>query len=219
MVVVALPGLRLNHYQTAIAQDHGFLTFPSFMDNHFIEKKGSADLKWLDRMLRRFSLGAIRFCIAPDYNYEEMHRLKKLHPDINWIFPLHSRRENFSEFEWIAYPHRKQLRDYDLGWFLKNTEDKKRWYLGFWNESNPHIIKKFDGLDTTIPSYYATRLGLIWYGWGNSEPANQYLERRELFIHNVLRLKMELLKILESSLQQPLVTQFVTDKGEGYDGK
>lgn len=203
-MIVALPGLRLEHYQAKIARESGFLTFPGFLDNHFIEKKGKADIKYLKRMLKRYGLGSIIYAVAPDYQQDEMIKFKKDYPDINWIYPLHSRKEDFSEFEWIGYPHRKKLRDYSLDYFLKATKDKKRWYLGFWDENNPGIIKNFDGIDTTIPSYYATRIGKMWLGWNNAINVNKYLERRELFVFNVINFKYNILKIVDDTTMQSL---------------
>lgn len=214
MVIVAIPGLRINHYQVQIAREHGFLTFPGFLDNHFIEEKGKADLTYLKRMLKRYAVGAIVFAVAPDYDHEEMHKLKAQYPDINWIFPLHSRDEDFSDFEWVGYPHREKLRDYSIGWFMKATEGKKRWYLGFWDESNPYVVKKFDGLDTTLPSYYADRLGKIWYTWRKHESVNKYLERRELFVHNIIIFKLQILRVFDSTLGAQELHDFVEDRGE-----
>lgn len=216
MVIIAIPGLRLKHYQVQIAREHGFLTFPGFLDNHFIQEKGEADIKYLRRMLRRYAIGSVVFAVAPDYQLDEMLKLKEKYPDVNWIFPLHSKDEDFSDFDWIGFPHRDALRDYSIGWFLKATEGKKRWYLGFWNESNPHIAKKFDGLDTTIPSYYATKLGKIWYNWNKFETVNKYVERRELFTHNVIVFKLRILQVLDSNLEVPQLREFIEERGETF---
>ena len=104
-------------------KEHGFITFPVFLDNNFVVK-GKADVRYLRRWLSKYGMGEVRFAVAPDYMYEDMLKLKKEYPDVNWIFPLHDRNEDFSEFEWVAYPHDEPRRNYDLNTFFRCSLNK-----------------------------------------------------------------------------------------------
>jgi len=173
---------------------HGFMTFPHFLDNNFIEK-GKPDLKFLDKWLRRYGCGLIRFAVAPDKMLKEAVELKRKWSDIHWIWPLHSRHEDISEFEWVGYPHDPPRRDYDLKTFFDLTEGKKRWYLGFHEGQDPSMLLYFDGFDTTIPSFYAMK-HKMWHSWNKSENVGDLLfNYHEIIEYNVMSIKRELKKV------------------------
>lgn len=211
MMICALPCIRFTVEEREIAQKSGFLTFPQFLDNHYI-KEGKAQVKWLERNLRRFGMGQVVFAIAPDFQYEEMKRLKKEYPHINWVFPFHDRSEDFSDFEWVGFPYKDERRNYGLDYFLKVTEDHKRWLLGFWDQSNPSVLRFFDGFDTTIPEYYSGKTGRIWLDWGKTEPVSHLnLSTIEIFQFNVISFKIALLKLFERWKKETSLCQVKLD--------
>ena len=128
---IALPCIHFSVRERSIINRHGFMTMPQFLDNHYVKDRKSS-VKWLEKHLKEYGNGLIQFAIAPDYQYEEAEKLRKKW-DVNWVFPLHSRDEDFSNFEWVGFPHRPEFRDYELDTFMKITEGKKTmvsWILG-----------------------------------------------------------------------------------------
>jgi hypothetical protein len=195
MIRVALPCLRFPQEERRIINEHGFITFPQFLDNHYISL-GKPQIKWLQKQLQRYGCGFVEFAVAPDYEYEQMRKLKNQYPHINWIFPLHSVKEDFNDFEWVGMPYDKPRRDYDLQTFLKITEGKKRWFLGVWESIDPHVLLLFDGFDTTIPETYSGKYGKIWLDWGKRcDVSDLGLPTIEIFEFNVISFKIFLLKL------------------------
>ena len=177
--------------------NHGFMTVPHFLDNNFV-KKGKADLKFLDKWLRRYGCGLIQYAIAPDLMLEEALELKDRWPDIKWIWPLHSMDEDISEFDWVAFPHDKPRRDFTLQKFMKLTENKKKWYLGYFAGTDPSMLLYFDGFDTTIPSFYAMN-NKMWHSWKKSESVSGLMfNYHELIEFNTISLKKELRRLFFS---------------------
>jgi len=177
-----------------IIERHGFMTYPQFIDNGFVAGKGP-NIEWLESNLKRYGNGLIRFAVAPDNMPGTAEKLRR-EWDVEWIYPLHSRDEDFSNFDWVGMPHRKEWRDYDLKTFLKLTEDKKRWYLGFWDEKHPEYLLLFDGFDTRLPDAYASKYGELWFGWGNSRKANPLLPLDEIVEFNMISFKIAILELL-----------------------
>ena len=215
MIRVALPCLHFSVKERQIVMEHGFMTFPQFIDNKYISEK-KASVKWLEKNLMKYGNGLIEFAVAPDFMYDEMRRLKREWPHINWIFPLHSRSEDFSDFEWVGFPHNPSRRDYNLKTFLRLTEGKKRWYLGFWEGVDPHVLYYFDGMDTTLPETYSGKYGKLWYNWHDTSEKipNLFIPTIEIFEFNVISFKIALLKLfaekrnfvnLEVYLQQEMI--------------
>jgi len=195
MIKVALPCLHFGMKERQIIMEHGFMTFPQFIDNKYVSEK-KASVKWLEKNLMKYGNGLIEFAVAPDFMYEEMRRLKRKFPQINWIFPLHLQNEDFSDFEWVGFPHKKERRNYDLKTFLRLTEGKKRWYLGFWEGVDPHVLYYFDGMDTTLPETYSGKYGKLWHGWHKNEKvSNLFVPTQEIFEFNVISFKIALLKL------------------------
>jgi hypothetical protein len=193
-----------------IYNSHGFMTFPQFIDNNFVEK-GKADIKFLDKWLRRYSCGRIQYAIAPDFMLEEAIKLKDEYPDINWIWPLHSIHENITEFDWIGYPHDPPRRDYNLRTFHKLTINKKKWYLGFHEGESPSALLDFDGFDTTLPTFYAMKFKL-WKSWNKSEEAGDLkLNYYEIMAYNVISFKAEIRKIFNNRENRKM-TDFMNDE-------
>jgi hypothetical protein len=216
MIRVALPCIQISVKEREMVNEHGFMSFPQFLDNHFISS-GKPQIKWLEKQLKKYGCGLVQFAIAPDFQYEEMRRLKKEYPHINWIFPLHSVKEDFSDFEWVGMPYDKPRRDYDLQTFLKITEGKKRWFLGVWENIDPHVLFLFDGFDTTIPETYSGKYGKIWLDWGkNRDVSDLGLPTIEIFEFNVISFKIFLLKLFSekpsaSNLQSFIVAEVVSE--------
>jgi hypothetical protein len=198
-MIVALPCIHFSVREREIINEHGFLSFPQFLDNHYI-LEGKASVKWLEKNIRKY-WNLVRFAIAPDHQYDEMNRLKAEYPDINWIYPLHSKREDFGSFEWIGFPHDKKKRDYGLKTFLKMTEGKKRWYLGFWDVKHPERLQLFDGFDTTIPETYSGKFGRLWLDWERSCEVRGLLPTIEIFEFNVISFKFAVLRLLRTNLR------------------
>jgi len=186
-----------------IIERHGFMTYPQFLDNGFVAEKGP-NIKWLEMNLKRYGNGLIRFAVAPDNMPGTAEKLRREY-DVEWIYPLHSRDEDFSNFDWVGMPHREDWRDYDLKTFLKLTEGKKRWYLGFWDETNPEYVLLFDGFDTRIPDAYASKYGKMWLGWGKARPVDPMIPLEEVQEYNLLSFKIALRELIARQAKiQPL---------------
>jgi len=193
-----------------ICTRHGFVTYPQFLDNNFIANDNKADIKWLERNLNRFGEGLIRFAVSPDYMIEESIELKNDWPEINWIYPLHERDEDISEFDWVGFIHDSPRRDHDLKTFLKITEKKKRWYLGYWDSQPPITLLSFNGMDTTMLNAVAGKYGMIWLDWGKKESVGGINIRfNELFEFNLISFKIALTKFQEESGRQAILSQFI----------
>lgn len=203
---IALPCIHFSVRERRIINEHGFMSMPQFLDNHYVKDRKSC-VKWLEKHLREYGNGLIQFAIAPDYQYEEAERLRQ-EWDVNWVFPLHKRDEDFSKFEWVGFPHRPEFRDYELDIFMKLTEGKKRWYLGFWDESRPEISLLFDGFDTTLPETYSGKYGKLWHGWGKNEPNPLGLPTIQSFEYNVIRFKIEMIKLINTQAKQNILTSY-----------
>jgi len=184
--IVALPCVHFSVKEREIINKYGFLSFPQFLDNHYIKEK-KAKVSFLVKNIKRYD---VKFAIAPDYQHSNALLLKKLYPRVNWIFPLHQKAEKdiAEQFEWIGFPHRKEFRDYSLEWFLSNFGHKKRWYLGFWAEGNPEVLFGFDGFDTTLPETYSGKFGKIWLTWRKSVKPDK-MKTIEIFETNVRNFK------------------------------
>jgi hypothetical protein len=198
MIKIALPCIHFSVKEREIINEHGFMSFPQFLDNQYVAK-GKACVEWLEKNLRKYGYGLVQFAVAPDYEYEEMRRLKNLYPEVNWIFPLHSMKEDFSDFEWIGMPYRQEYRDYDLKTFLKLTKNKKRWLLGLWETIDKNILYYFNGFDTTIPETYSGKYGKLWLDFGKSiDVSNLNLPTIEIFEFNVISLKIAIAKLFST---------------------
>ena len=187
---------------------HGFITFPQFIDNNWVAKK-KADVPFLEKWLSRYAYGFTQFAVAPDDMPVEAERLRTKY-DVNWIYPLHSRDEDISKFEWIGFPHMEERRDYDLKTFIQMTEGKKRWYLGWWDTIPFNQLFLFDGMDTTMFNYIGGKVGNIWFDGkqivGGSMPIIEKIE------FNILSFKYYLLKYMDSNLKMKALTEFTVDE-------
>jgi len=109
----------------------------------------------------------------------------------------HSRKPDklygIADFEWIGFPHAEERRDYELSAFLKLTEEKKRWYLGYHDGRSPSDLLLFDAFDTTLPSTKAGRFGLLWMGWNQTkEVSHLNIPTYEIIEFNIISLKIAL---------------------------
>ena len=197
-----------------IIQRHGFMTYPQFLDNHFVAGDG-ADIKWLEKNLKRFGNGLITYAVLPDYMVKESIELQEAWPGIHWIYPLHKQDEDISDFEWIGMPHREEWRNYDLNTFLKLTENKKRWYLGFWEEKHPQIIYQFDGMDTRLPDAYASKYNKKWLGWNNAEQVSTLIPFMELMEFNIISFKIALKELMYKHRAQTRLPSFERNNRKG----
>jgi len=206
------PTLRHLKEFREICMRHGFMTYPQFLDNNFISNKNKADTKWLERNLKRFGEGIIRFAISPDYMIKEAIELKNSWPEINWVYPLHKRHEDISEFEWVGFIHDAPRRDYDLKTFLNTCKEKKKWYLGYWDSQPAVNLFLFNGVDTTMLNAIAGKYGMIWRDWGKKEQIGGINIRfNELFEFNLLSFKIALTKLQENTARNTTLSQFLTN--------
>ena len=192
---MALPQVKSSK-QKLICRKLGFLVYPEFMDNYFVHS-GDKRLAHFLCELRKNVL-KVRFAILPDYKYNLMERLVNWNPRINWIFPLHRKSElRYVEklnVKWIGFPHRRKWRDYTLNWFLQLPY--RKWYMGFWNESQPQVLLTFDGFDTTIPIYTVFRKGRIWIDWNTYQKADIPADMKlEISLRNFRRAVNEILVV------------------------
>ena len=197
-IIVALPCIKFTGREKQIIIKHGFLTYPEFLDNHYIRDL-RARPRWLIKHIERFQ---VQFAIAPDYQYQTAIALLNKYNKVNWIFPLHRKDEvkYAMFFDWIGFPHRPQFRDYSLKWFLKTFRDKKKWYLGFWMESKPEILLIFDGFDTTPPETYSGKYGKIWLTWNKAVKPTKPMHWLEIFEINVRNFKKAIIKLLSHQI-------------------
>ena len=195
----ALPCLNFTPEERLVALRHGFITFPQFLDNGYTYKHREQGYKKFKKALLRYGIGYIQFAVLPDDKPEEAQECLKRWPDIEWIHALHDIDTPIDAYEWVGFPHREEWRNYSLTQFLDFTEGKKRWYLGFWDESRPQVLLRFDGFDTTIPETYSGEYGKLWMNWGESEEPPPLFPTIEIFTHNVLRFKLALCHLFRST--------------------
>ena len=190
-----------------LIQKHGFLSFPQFLDNGFKTNKG---IQFKSAVKKAQDLRPI-FFIAHDF--DPLKRLEELRTYCaNIILPLHKKKdlEKYWEyFDWIGYPNKEQLRDYDIYWFIANTKGKYRWWLGLheFPVDDPSLILDFHGLDSTLPELYAGKYGKVWTGWRQAYQPYNRLHWRVIFEMNVQNFKL-FLDTLEKSSQLEL-TKFM----------
>jgi len=175
------------------------MTWPVFLDNGFVQRKGKINRRRFWQALGQFGNGLIQFGVLPDNEPDEAAKCLNEWPNINWIYPLHDITESIDPYEWIGFPHREEWRNYSLTQFLDVTKGKKRWYLGFWDESRPQVLLRFDGFDTTIPETFSGVYGKLWMNWGESEEPPPLFPMIEIFTHNVLRFKLALCRLFQST--------------------
>jgi len=203
-LIAALPCLRTASRETQIAKKYGFLTYPQFLDNFYVRYVRFKDVNFRKVFLRHLlkNRDQVEYVVYPDYQYDMSYLLESF--NVNWIFPLHRKKEfNFvlkHDFTWVGFPHRnirfpKSLwGDYTLREYLDFCENHglRKWYLGFWLESNPHILLRFNGLDTTLPEYYSGKCGKIWLTWNTSVKPRRPMKTIEIFEVNVRNFKKAL---------------------------
>jgi len=208
--IVALPDIAED--KAEIAKKYGFISYPEFHDNFYVYYVRFKTINFRKIFLKHFIKNEkkIKFVVYPDYQYD-MKWLIKTYNDKQWIFPLHKKKEfDFilkNEIEWVGFPHRN-LRfpktlwgDYTLQEYLDfcGEHGLKKWYLGFWLESKPEILLRFNGLDTTIPEYYAGKCGKIWLSW-NKTVKPQNMKTNAILEKNIINLKKALLKLQQQLL-------------------
>jgi len=185
-LIVALPCIHFSVKERELIEQHGFITYPTFIDNHYVQT-GRSKVTWIIKHIRRYK---VEYAIAPDYQYRNAYMLKRKYPNIKWIYPLHRKSElqYAIQFDYVGFPHREAFRDYSLKWFLNTFKEYKKWYLGFWNESNPEVLLSFDGMDTTIPETYSGKYGKIWLTWNKSYKPNG-MKTIDIFKTNIQNFK------------------------------
>jgi len=189
--LIALPCIAFSLKEREIIRKYGFLTYPEFIDNFYVRhrtRKYNLFVKLLDKYYEQ-----IRFAVLPDFHYDLMKKLINEYDSIEWIFPLHKKSEmrivQELNIQWIGFPHRKHFRNYSLTWFLRETKNCKRWYLGFWLEKNPYILLLFHGFDTTIPETYSGKFGKIWITWNKAIKPPFPMKTIQIFEINVKNFK------------------------------
>jgi len=67
-------------------------------------------------------------------------------------------------------PYRDQWRNYSFEWFLQVAKQYgfKTWILGWWWENYPESLRLVNGIDTTIPEYYAYKCAKLWLDFGKT---------------------------------------------------
>lgn len=185
-----------------IIKKYGFLTYPEFLDNFYVRHR-TRGYKLFIKLLNKY-YNIVQFAVLPDFHYPLMRLLIKNYPDVVWIFPLHHKYEiKIAEelgVEWIGMPHRDMFKDYDLAWFLRETKNYKRWYLGFWAERTPEVLLHFDGMDTTIPETYAGKFGKIWLTWGKAIKPPCPMKTIKIFETNVLNLRIAINELMKKGV-------------------
>jgi len=195
----ALPCPNFTNEERDVAMRHGFITFPQFLDNGYTYKHREQGFKRFQKALKRYGIGYTEFAVLPDDKPDEAEKCLAQWPDIGWIYPLHDLSNDFGQYDWIGFPHRDEWRNYSLSQFLELTWRKKRWYLGFWEEKHPEVLLQFHGFDTTLPETYSGVFGQLWKDWGLAEDAPPFFPTIEIFTHNVLRFKIALLRLFQST--------------------
>jgi len=172
--VYALPCLRFSSRERALIKkltDGKALTFPEFLDNFYVRYKHAKFKQFYNYLVKHRE--QVKFAVYPDFRYD-LHYLLKAFSHINWLFPLHQRKElDFAlkhDFEWIAMPYRDAWRDYSFWEFLDFAKQHglKTWILGWWWEDFPRSLAMVDGVDTTMPEYYAYKCSKIWLSFNKA---------------------------------------------------
>lgn len=190
-----------------IIMKHGFLTWPAFIDNGFKAKGG---IKWKKAVDNAKQYRPLFFLANDNEPLKNLEVLSKWCGNI--ILPLHKKKDlatYINDFEWIGFPNNPKLRDFDIYWFLKNTQKKKRWWLGVheYPITNYLLILKFQGLDSTLPELYAGKYGKVWTGWRDTyKPPNQ-LHWRVIFEMNVQNFQLFLNSLDNRNHKQ--LTEFI----------
>ena len=206
-IYVALPCIHFSVKEREIIRKYGLMAYPEFLDNHYVQER-TAMARQLDYNIERAKeLGfRVYFAIYPDYDSSGKYKWLLKHDDINWIYPLHKIEEIEKDFvkdnfEWIGYPYREAFRNYDLQKYFNITArlEKKRWYLGFWDEARPYTIQYFHGLDSTLPETYSGKFGKIWVTWRKAYKPNPPQKTIEMFEQNVKNFKREVQLIFDKS--------------------
>jgi hypothetical protein len=193
-LIAVLPCVRFTGEERRIIRSLGFITYPEFIDNHYVQK-GRSKVMYLIKHIMKYN---VQYAIAPDYQYENALMLKRKFPHVKWIFPLH-RKDEYKyaiQFDFVGFPHRKHFRDYSLEWFIRTFKNHHKWYLGFWNISKPEVLLNFDGFDTTIPETYAGKFGKIWITW------NKQVKPVNMKTIDILRINLENFKKALEELQK-----------------
>jgi len=194
---IAIP--VVNEQQAKIVGEVGFLVggLPThnftvdFLDNGFYQK----DISRVD-LLNKLRSDQPEFVVVPDTNlsfdFPPYFTGEK-------IYPIHQLKdlEKVKEGKWVAFPRPTPTIDAPpILDFLANTEDYKRWFLGF-TEGWRKYLPFFDGFDTSICQFYAS-ISEIWYSWGRSKQVDgKYYEK---FKRSLKHFKKEIQKVLNQTL-------------------
>lgn len=117
---------------------------------------------------------------------KDYDRIKKFEIVICPVHELKTIDEYSDYFEWFGFCTRKNDRHYTLSSFLKATENKKRWSMG-WRSINDHSIICFDGFDTTLPSSMS-RFGKVIMPNGSLMDNKKRIKTAEIIIANIINL-------------------------------
>jgi hypothetical protein len=139
------------------------LVYPEFFDDKdsLIAKRWRAYI----RRLRRYA-DTVKVAVWPDYCYDARLRDRF---NIEWVFPLHSKRElDFAlrVADYVAFPNRDDLRDYSIAWFLEQRRiyGFRAWLLGLKPRYlKAYVLQHFDACDITG----ASLKGFLGKGWKN----------------------------------------------------
>ena len=104
------------------------------------------------------------------------------------ICPVHSIetiRKYYEYFDWFGFDPRQE-RSYTINDFMKITEQKKRWSMG-WRNVNDHSIVCFDGFDTTIPTTLS-RFGKVLMPNGILMDNKKRITTNEIILINMINL-------------------------------
>lgn len=187
--IEALPCISFTVAERKIARKHGFLSYPEFLDNFYISEENRANFPKFHKHLCR-NKNLVIFAVYPD-NRKDLTFYPKNYGFAEWIYPLHTKEQlDFvlkHDFEWVGFPHDQTRRAYSLSWYLNRCDEQglKKWYLGFWLESNPYVLHDFDALDSTLPETYSGKYGKLWYSWMQHEQPRTLMPTKELLEHNV----------------------------------
>ena len=193
-MIVALPCLQFSSRERAIIKQINkcILTFPEFHDNYYVRYKRFRDVNWRKLFLKSIARHRehLKFIVYPD-GQGDMVWLLDSFSDVEFIYPLHFQHElDFvlkHGFKWLGMPNRAKWRDYSIQWFIEVAEKYgyRKWYLGWWNERNYYWLKEFNGLDTTLPEYYAYKTGKIWYAPHRARKPREEMRAIDIFKVNV----------------------------------
>jgi hypothetical protein len=196
-MIKAMPCICFSVAERQIINNHGFISYPEFLDNFWVKCKGRK-FNQFQKALEKHK-DNIRIGVLPDGDYPLMSRVMEKYQNIDWLFPLHRKEEikvvRELKPKWVGFPHREQFRDYNLIWFLENVVGFQRWYLGFWAEDNPYVLGCFDGFDTTLPETYSGKYGKVWTNWGVSNKPKKKAKTIDMFETNIVNFKRRIQEI------------------------